>query len=178
MDDLKDILLENEKVLWSGAPKWELAERPKRGWRAKSDVFKFALTMLISFLVMMAWGVIFDPHGFASGILGVLIVFAAMAFAIAIMNVFGSNDPLQVRHDHLYAITDRRVIIRDRSKLTTRSLLGSILYEISTIRNGKTFDLNLSYNYPGDGYATFHALTDATEPERLLLSQFTLRKVE
>lgn len=178
MDELNDILLDNETVFWTERPDWEKAERPKAGWRAKSGAIKFALIMLFSFAAMMAWGMIFDPQGFAGGTLGVLIALSFISLAIAAFNIVDSSDDIYVRHDHIYAITNRRILIRNNSKLTTRSLTGSVVYEINTERNGSVFDITVAYNYPGDGYATFHALADPKIPEKLLLNHFALRKAE
>ncbi|GJL92553.1 hypothetical protein [Hyphococcus sp.] len=178
MNDLKDILLDGEKVLWSGKPDWDRAEQPKTGWRAKSGVVKFALATLFSFIVLMAFGMIADPQGFASGVLGVFIVILAISFVIALLNVFDRSAPAQIRYDHFYAITDWRLIIHDRNKDTTQSVMGSILFEVTTTQNGETKNLCVSYAHPDDGFAILHALSDARPAEKLLLKNFSRRKAE
>ncbi|MEE2691221.1 MAG: hypothetical protein VX640_06755 [Pseudomonadota bacterium] len=176
-NDLRDILLPGETMVWSGRPDWQNAEKPATGWRSKSGAIKFAAIMLLVFIVMMAWGAIFDPRGFASGILGVLIVIAALAFVIAVMNILDRQPSAIIRHDHLYAITDRRLIIHDVSKLTTRSITGPIIYEVQSVENGDVKDLNIRYSHSEDGIATFYALKDVVAPQKLLLEQFSFRKV-
>lgn len=173
MNELKDILLDGEEVLWSGRPEWENAERPKTGWRAKSGVIKFAVIVFLIFGVLMAFGMLFDPKGFASGMLGVLILIAAIPFVIALLNVFDRRAPAHIRYDHTYAITDRRLIIHDRNKDTTQSVMGRILFEITTTQNGETKNLCVSYAHPDDGFATLYALSDAHTAEKLLLKHFS-----
>lgn len=181
MDDLQDILLDGEEVLLSGNPDWENAERPKTGWRAKSGAIKFALIMFISFSAMMAWGAFFDPQAFAGGMLGVLIFLSAISFVVALMIVFGENDyldPSLIRHDHVYAITETRMIIHDRSKITTQSVIGPVLLEVTTTLNGAVRNLSVSFAQSDSGFAIMYALADAHIPERLLIERFSQRKAE
>ena len=175
-NDLRDILLPGETIVWSAKPNWQKAEKPATGWRSKSGAIKFAMIMLLAFIGMMTWGAIFDPRGFASGILGVLIVITALTFVIAVMNILDGQPSAKTRHDHLYAITDRRMLIHDLSKLTTRSIMGPIVYEIQSIENGDVKDINISYSHSEDGFAAFWALDDAVTPQKLLLEQFSFRK--
>jgi len=178
VDDLKDILLDGEEVLWSDKPDWSKAEGPKKGWRAKSGVIKFAATMLLAFFAMMAFGMVFDPEGFASGILGVLILLSAISFVVALLNFFDKNDSMQIRYDHIYAITNRRIIVHERSRLTTQSVMGPVLFEVATIQNGSVKNLSFSYAHPDEGFATMYALSDASAPEKLMIERFSRRKAE
>jgi hypothetical protein len=177
-DELKDVLLPEERVLWSGKPEWDYAERPKTGWGAKSGVIKFAVSVFLIISVLMAFGMLFDPEGFAGGILGVLILLSAISFVIALFNIFDKHDPMQLRHDHLYAITNNRIIIHDLSKLTTRSIMGPVLYEVSTVQNGSVHDINVNFANKEEDFATFHALSDCAAAEKLLIEKFSRRKVE
>ncbi len=175
---MKDVLLPDEKVLWSGRPKWDYAERPKTGWRAKSGVIKFAVIIFLIISVLIAFGMLFDPEGFASGILGVLILVSAISFVVALVNIFDNHDPMHIRHDHLYAITNNRIIIHDRSKLTTRSIMGPVLYAVSTVKNGSTNDININFANKEQDFATFYALSDCAAPEKLLIEKFSRRKAD
>lgn len=177
-DDLKDVLLPGEQVLWSGHPDWDKAEHPKTGWRAKAGTIKFSAAMLVALVVMMVFGMIFDPKGFVGVMLGVLIALSAVSFIIALVALFNTDSPAQVRHDHVYAITDKRIIIHDRSKLTTHSIMGATLFAVVTTPNGSTKNINLSYGYHEEDVATLHSLSDPATPEKLLIEYFSRRKAE
>ncbi len=177
MDELKEILLDGEKVLWSGKPDWMKAEPIKKGLRAKAGTIKFLAAASLIFMAMMGVGAIFEPSGFVNVMLGTIIIFTAIAIFIALVNAFQSEHSILEHQDHVYAITDQRLIIHDRSRLTTHSLMGAILYEISTVPNGSVKNLNISYAHPDEGFCTLYALIDVTVPEKILLERMAFRKV-
>jgi hypothetical protein len=178
VSDLDDILVDGETVLWTGAPNWASASKPKTGWRAKTGTIKFAALMLFAFLTMMAFGMLVDAQGFAGGMLGVLILLSAIAFVIAFFNVIANEETKIIQQDHLYAITDMRVIIHDRTHGTTQSVLGPVLLEVATGWNGETKNLNIRFTHGEDDFATLFALIDAETPAKLLIKNFSRRKAE
>ena len=174
MDEIENLLLDGEKVLWSGKPDWTKVEPIKTGWRAKAGTIKFLIAASLIFMSLMGAGAIFNPSGFTSVVLGAIIFFNVITIFIALMMVFQSEQPFPDHPDHVYAITDRRLIVFERSKISTNSFTTNSFCGVHNRPNGDVRDLELSYGY--DNSLILYALPDADQVEKIILERFTTMK--
>ena len=105
MDEIKNILEQNEKVLWEGAPKfWPYM----LGGSIATTIFGLIwMVFLIPFIAMAVYDIFFGSHFFGFGIL----LFPHFWIGIILIFVIPLYQFLSYKNIY-YAITDKRVIMQ------------------------------------------------------------------
>lgn len=177
MDEIKDILLDGEEVLWSGKPDLSLANPPAPNWRRKLTHFLWVLGFAIVAIFLTKVGSQPNVSGFVQVILGIVIVTIAIGLIPAVLAFFDFNDVIAPRDAEFYAITDRRLIVLNITKKAREYVMKNSVSSIHTAENGSAYDLTISHGWGAD-FVTLYALSDAKDVEKIILDNFSIRSSE
>ncbi|NOX95214.1 MAG: hypothetical protein GXP04_09015 [Alphaproteobacteria bacterium] len=175
MDEIKDILLVGEEILWSGTPDQNNAKSVPPYWRRKLTHFLWVLGFSIAAIFLTKVGNQPNVSGFVQVILGIVIVVIAIGLIPAVLTFFDFKDDIAPHQAEFYAITDRRLIVLNTTKKTREYVLKNSVSYISTTENGSVYDLTVSHGWGEADFVTLYALPDTKDVEKIILDKFSIR---
>jgi hypothetical protein len=177
MDEIENLLLDGEKVLWSGKPDWTKAR--VREYSVKSKIIHALWIVVIVSItaVIFKFGNQASTDGFIRPVLGVLVIIFLLISVGVIGAFFDFGKSSTVKPLEEYAITDRRLLIVNPTKGSHASYFPGSMYYLETIPNGELQDVAFQYGSDEHRFETLHALNDAEAVERLLHEKFAAKRV-
>lgn len=172
MDDLKDILLDDEEVLWSGQSAVKSIKSSSTKKKLKHLAWMLFAASVAAYLIYI--GNYPNQTGFVQVLAGIIIVLIAIGLVIAAFAFFDKGSEAQSSSKQLYAVTDKRVIIVDIEKHWRQYLMGRSVVALHVKTTGDVKDLQIIYG--NDGFMMMSALPDADLVERLLIENFALKR--
>ncbi len=176
MNDINDILLDGEQVLWSGAPDSALMKPLAPYWRRKLTHFFWLLFFALIFLGLLELETRLDREGMMDN--------AVMVIAVAILigTVFGALTFLDfkdsaVPHQYdLYAITDRRLIVMNTKRHSSNSAFKNSVCYLANNTSNKHRTLSVHIGYGENDCLLLHGLPDANLVEKMVAEKFSIKE--
>ncbi len=169
VDDLEDILLDGEELLWSGRPDWDRAKPVRSVLRQRATVLLFAAGFGLTAASLIWIGSLLSLQGFASAVAAVCVGILFVASGFTLLSAFEVKKDFLYPYSDEYAITNKRLIIRRPESHEEWSLTKGAVCYLVLKPNGDVFNLEL-YPDPGDhNFHTLYALSDANVAKKLAL---------
>jgi len=168
-DDLKDILLDGETVLWRGAPDIEAGDKAGR-WQA----FRINLLWITGGLAVgsfLLWnGLTHELSIFLQVVNALFLMLAAALVIVPIVNLVTYKH--YDRSDERYILTNRRLLIINSVTSEQHSAFPNAMTSIDLRRNGKVHNLTIAYGFDGEDWPsiTLHAIHEGALVKRQFLN--------
>ncbi len=172
MDDLKDILLDGEEVLWSGKPVLTHVKNSSIKKKLKHLAWMLFAALVAAYFFYV--GNMSNQTGFVQVLSGITIILIAIGLVIATFAFFDKGSVALSSLGQIYAVTNRRVIVIDTKKHWRQFILGRSVIGLSIKNNGEYGDVHISYG--DEDFLSMSALPDADVVERLLLENFAAKR--
>jgi hypothetical protein len=170
-DAFRDILLDNEQILWSGAPDYSRAAPHKLGPTASTVVWAIILTIA---LVAMIWAALTGAVPvFVQGVFGVLGVVAALVLFLIVQFWISGR---KMRPNERYTLTNLRLMVTNDEAKRRQSYFADSLLWFDSFPNGEVRDLSLMMAQTDEEYVILRALADAASVEKLLIQHGIARR--
>ena len=176
MDEIKDILLDGEEVLWSGKPDLTLAKPLAPYWRRKSTHFFWLTFFTMIFLALFHLESRVDRSGMIDNAVMVVAIIVLIGVLLGGVAFFDFKDSTNHHQHDLYAITNRRLIVLNtRQKSTHSAFANSVCYLTNNISN-KHRTISVHIGYGEDDCFLLHGLPDATIVEKMIAEKFSIKE--
>lgn len=169
-DDLKDILLDGETVLWRGASDFSRAQRKPESHKTRQLHRLGWLAGLATLAVgSYSFGHFLNLTGFVGTLVAVLTVFLIIGTLFVFSRLFAKDIIVREKLD-IYLVTDRRVMALDKDRKQIRSMNAGHGSLVSLYKNGDLHDLTIGL--PVDDHESnifFTAIEDGPAVHKLVL---------
>ncbi len=177
MTELKDILLDDEEILWSGRPEGGLMKPLAPFWRRKTTHFLWLAFFSLAFLVLLHLESVVDRSGMIDDIflvMGVIVLIGVIFGSVAFFDFKDTATPHQ--HD-IYAITNLRLIVINTERESNCSaFINSVCY-LTNNTHSKHKTLTVHIGYGEDDILILHGLRDATKVEKMITEKFSIKEI-
>ena len=165
MDDLKDILLDGEEVLWSGAPDPSLVTPLAPFWRRKL----FHLIWTIGFLLFAAtltyYATTLNLDGLFKGIVGFVITAIMIGVIFSFLSFVDFRDRAHPPDTETYYLTNLRLLTINR---TTKRRLSIFAGHVSSVEVAKS-GISLGGDSGEGSWIALRGIKDSAEIEKLII---------
>jgi len=169
---LKDILLENEQIIWSGAPNYDRA-KPERKFAWITPLLWAVGLALVT--AGMFWAAQTESvSAFLQGLFGAVTVILLLIFFAICLSILQS--PRKRRPKERYALTNQRLIVANDETGERSSYFADSLMWFKSFTNGAVRDLSLMMVHTDEEYIVLRALDDADKVENLLIQYGIARR--
>ena len=144
-DDLKDILLDGETVLWRGAPDYSHAKsKPRTKAQLQRERVIWSLIAFVVTAALFSLGYFFSLTGFIGTFLSTLVAFFGVGTLIGVSRLFAIDIKVYDRWDQ-FLVTDRRVaaVCRRDENISSISAGRGTLVELR--KNGDRHDILVGF---------------------------------
>ncbi len=165
MDNLKDILLEDEQVIWSGRPDPELVSPLAPYWKRK---LKHLLWLLFTALVVVAliwWGRTAPAFSF---LFFVLAAIGIIGIIPATITLFDFNDQAEDPSKHRYLLTNSRLIVRTAEVGVEKEIFPNAIVAIELYKKQSPSRLNIFYGQSENEFVSLVGLSNADDVKTLV----------
>lgn len=171
-DALKDILLENEQIIWSGAPDYTRAKTRRKSGRFATLLWAIAIAVMIA---VMFWASQTESvTKFFQGVFGTFTVLLLIVFACLCMYIVqGQKNP---QPKERYALTNLRLMVMNEETGERSSYFGDALIWFKSFENGTVRDLSLMMAHTDEEHIILRAVDDAAKIETLLIQHGIARR--
>ena len=175
MNDINDILLDGETVLWSGAPDQSLVKAPAPYWRRK--LVHFASLIGVAGLVAgCIWAArIFPAIGLVFNTLAVVGVAGLIPGTLAF---FDFKDSAEDPSKQSYVLTDRRLVVLLRDGEEKKQIFANSAVAIETYKKQSPVRLNIFFGQSENDFVSLVGLSEIDRVEKMITQTLAPRSSE
>jgi len=172
MDEIKDILLEGEKVLWSGKPDLSLAKPPTPYWRRKM-VHLGWLLITAAVVAVCLWAS--RAFSVISLVFNTIAVIGIVGLIPGILAFFDFKDSAEDPSKHHYTLTNYRLIALLEDYRVKKELFPNSVIAIEAYTEQSPKRLNIFYGQSENEFVSLVGLTDVEHVQKLITETLALR---